>query len=83
MYLKLLAKTEDALKVISAVIAYNVIATEDWMLLIPRTHQSHDGLAPTNGAGMMGLVWVADQTERDDWTRMGMSNHLAYLGIAS
>jgi len=32
---------------------------------------------------MMGLVWVADQIERDQWTELGMSDHLAYLGIPS
>jgi ATP adenylyltransferase len=59
------------------------VATKEWILLIPRTHQAHDSIAPANGASMMGLVWVADQIERDQWTELGMSDHLAYLGIPS
>ena len=81
-YQRLLEKTTEALQDASAKIAYNVVIKSPWILLIPRTHaRSRDGCAATNGAGMLGLVWVADQAERNDWTRLGMSDHLAYLGI--
>lgn len=63
-------------------IAYNVVATTKWICLIPRTHKARpDGGAPTNGPGMLGLVWVKNQAERDEWTRLGMTEHLAYLGM--
>jgi sulfate adenylyltransferase (ADP) / ATP adenylyltransferase len=80
-YQRLLEKTTEVLGDVSAKIAYNVVIKRPWILLIPRTHaRSRDGRAATNGAGLLGLVWVADQAERDDWTRVGMSDHLAYLG---
>jgi ATP adenylyltransferase/5',5'''-P-1,P-4-tetraphosphate phosphorylase II len=47
----------------STTIAYNVIATTEWIVFIPRMHQSYDGLAGTNSAGMLGFVWAADQAE--------------------
>lgn len=81
-YQRLLEKTTEALRNASAKIAYDVVIKRPWMLLVPRTHARYkDGRGPTNGAGMVGLVWVADQAERDDWTRLGMSDHLAYLGL--
>lgn len=37
--------------------------------------------AGANTAGMLGLVWLRDQAERDTWARLGYSRHLQYLGI--
>ncbi|MCJ1261987.1 hypothetical protein MMC22_001856 [Lobaria immixta] len=79
-YQQLLKKTREAMSKTSESTAYNVLLVSQWILIIPRTHQARDN-ATANGAGMMGLVWVHDQQERDDWTRLGMTKHLAYLGI--
>jgi ATP adenylyltransferase/5',5'''-P-1,P-4-tetraphosphate phosphorylase II len=46
-------------------IAYNVIFTKKWIAIIPRTHAASKDGSFTNGAGMLGLVWV-DQEERDE-----------------
>lgn len=64
----------------SDVKAYNAAFTRDWICLIPRTHTMKDG-AGANTAGMLGLVWVRDQAERDTWARLGYSRYLQYLGI--
>lgn len=60
--------------------AYNAAFTRDWMCLIPRTHARKDD-AGANTAGMLGMVWLRDQAERDTWARLGYSSYLRYLGI--
>lgn len=60
--------------------AYDVVLTREWMTLIPRSSKGHDGVN-TNGAGMMGLIWVRDQDERDGWTKLGMTKLLVEMGL--
>ena len=60
--------------------AYDIILVREWMALIPRSSKGKDGIN-TNGAGMMGLVWVRDQDERDGWTKLGLSKHLTSMGV--
>ena len=60
--------------------AYDIVMTRKWMALIPRSSKGKDGIN-TNGAGMMGLVWVQDQEERDGWTKLGMTKHLTDMGV--
>ncbi|OCL06377.1 hypothetical protein AOQ84DRAFT_297103 [Glonium stellatum] len=79
-YFQLLEKTKENLKEQSDCQAYNIVFVEEWIILIPRTHKGREDIG-ANGAGMMGLVWVRDQHERDGWTRFGMTKHLTYLGI--
>lgn len=59
---------------------YNTILTKDWMLLIPRRHHGRDGVE-ANAVGMMGMVWVRGEEEREGWNRLGMTEHLRWLGV--
>jgi sulfate adenylyltransferase (ADP) / ATP adenylyltransferase len=60
--------------------AYNIIMTINWLCLIPRRNAGK-GTTAANAAGMIGLVWLRDQAERDSWADLGFSNHLRYLGM--
>jgi hypothetical protein len=51
------------------------------MAMIPRTHANYEGKAPTNGAGMMLMVWVTDEAEISEWLHLGVAKHLTYLGL--
>jgi ATP adenylyltransferase/5',5'''-P-1,P-4-tetraphosphate phosphorylase II len=76
---KLLRKTRAALDEAGAT-DYNLVFTHSWMMMIPRRHAGRDGVC-ANAAGMVGMVWVKHQEERDAWTTKGLSEFLAYLGI--
>ncbi|TPX10590.1 uncharacterized protein E0L32_008476 [Thyridium curvatum] len=60
--------------------AYNVVATAEWMCLIPRRRGGLDGTG-ANALGMLGVVWVRDGDERRHWDQLGLSKHLTYLGV--
>ncbi|KAK1638591.1 hypothetical protein BDP81DRAFT_479734 [Colletotrichum phormii] len=59
---------------------YNVIMAEDWICVVPRRLVGRDGVG-ANGAGMVGLVWLRDQAERDGWDSFGLTDHLVQLGL--
>ncbi|KXH47829.1 hypothetical protein CSAL01_03322 [Colletotrichum salicis] len=59
---------------------YNIIMAEDWICVVPRRLVGRDGVG-ANGAGMVGLVWLRDQAERDGWDAFGLTDHLVQLGI--
>ncbi|KAG7119058.1 hypothetical protein HYQ45_015330 [Verticillium longisporum] len=48
----------------------NVVLTDRWVCAIPRRRAKRDGTA-ANGAGMVGMVWLKDQAERDSWAAFG------------
>ena len=79
-YLKLLAEVKGIQKRFGSGPAYNVALTSDWLCLIPRRHVNRDGIG-ANAAGMLGLIWLRDQEERDGWSRLEYTSHLEYLGI--
>ncbi|KAF2802702.1 uncharacterized protein BDZ99DRAFT_454376 [Mytilinidion resinicola] len=80
-YYLLLRKTREALgKEDDEAAAYNLLFTAVWMIIIPRTQKGCKGLN-ANGAGMLGLVWVKDAEEREEWTKHGMTEHLTRLGL--
>jgi ATP adenylyltransferase len=59
---------------------YNILFVKEWIIVVPRMAKSRDRVG-ANAAGMLGLVWLRDQQERDGWTKFGMSKHLAHLGV--
>lgn len=59
---------------------YNMVLVREWMLMIPRRNHGKDGVV-ANAVGMMGMLWLKDHGERDGWTRLGMTEHLKYLGV--
>lgn len=60
---------------------HNVILAQDWICLIPRVHNGSEKGAPANAVGVLGLVWVATEEEREVWTTLGPADHLRYLCI--
>ena len=81
-YELLLTATKDALSEAGYdATAYNLMLVPKWMAMIPRTHANYKGQAPTNGAGMMGMVWVKDEAEVAIWEKLGIAKHLTYLGL--
>ncbi|KAJ4251826.1 hypothetical protein NW762_011123 [Fusarium torreyae] len=63
---------------------YNVAMTKEWLCLIPRRHGRKDNAGANfgaNAAGMLGVIWVSSQEERDSWDELGMTRYLAYLGV--
>lgn len=79
-YQKVLAQTKESLKRHERDMAYNFIMTRDWTVLVPRTSKGNHN-TPTNAAGMLGMVWVRSDEERERWSKLGMSGYLASLGI--
>ncbi|KAI9661370.1 MAG: hypothetical protein M1831_003103 [Alyxoria varia] len=61
---------------------YNVAMTDSWIVVIPRTTAVNGGPFGANAAGMLGLVSVRDQQERDKWAELGYTAYLRRLGVA-
>lgn len=59
---------------------YNMVLVKEWMLMIPRRHHGRNAVE-ANAVGMMGMVWLKSQEEREGWTELGMTEHLRYLGV--
>jgi len=79
-YLRLLHETRAAQQHTASGRDYNVAIVSDWLALVPRRNHGKDGVG-ANAAGMLGLVWLRDQKEREGWGKLGYTDHLAYLGI--
>jgi ATP adenylyltransferase len=58
---------------------YNVAMTADWIAIIPR--KTSQGPYGANAAGMLGIVYLPDQQERDRWTQAGYTKQLVTFGI--
>lgn len=59
---------------------YNVAMTADWIAIIPR--RTSQGPYGANAAGMLGIVYLPDQQERDRWTQTGYTKQLVAFGIS-
>lgn len=59
--------------------AHNLIFTVGWICIVPRRRASI-GQCAANSMGMMGLIWVGSQEEREEWNSLGLSKHLTELG---
>jgi ATP adenylyltransferase len=81
-YQRLLQETQKSLKEAKQGNDYNVILTLDWIVLIPRSKAEWGGPFGANAQGMIGLVSVRDQEEKDRWTKLGWAAHLRDLGIS-
>lgn len=58
---------------------YNVAMTADWIAVIPR--RTSNGPYGANAAGMLGIVYLPDQEERDKWSQLGYAEQLVAFGI--
>jgi ATP adenylyltransferase/5',5'''-P-1,P-4-tetraphosphate phosphorylase II len=61
------------------IVAHNLVFTRDWLCVIPRKNSGAKH-GPANSMGMMGMIWVATDDERNDWNVLGLSKHIANLG---
>ena len=61
-------------------VPHNVVMTQNWTLVIPRSSGHFKGIG-ANAMGMMGLVWVASQEELYRWKAEGLANVLSELGV--
>lgn len=74
IYQKLLSTLETVLG--EQVGAHNVVITRSWLCVIPRRASGADGHPGANSMGIMGIIWVASQGERDAWDELGMVKYL-------
>jgi ATP adenylyltransferase len=58
---------------------YNVAMTAEWIAVIPR--RTSEGPYGANAAGMLGIVYLPDQQERDKWSQLGYTRQLMAFGI--
>lgn len=83
IYHKLLADARDALNLTpSAICPHNAILTRTWLMVIPRRSKDFHGLT-SNGAGMIGSVWLQNEAQLEKWTHLGPANVLSHLGVAN
>jgi ATP adenylyltransferase/5',5'''-P-1,P-4-tetraphosphate phosphorylase II len=59
---------------------HNVLLTEDWMLVIPRT-KGRKGILSANAAAMAGMVWVTGEEEVRQWVEAGPMKLLCEFGV--
>jgi sulfate adenylyltransferase (ADP) / ATP adenylyltransferase len=55
---------------------YNLLATREWMLLVPRTRERYEGIS-VNALGFAGSLYVKDERQRDVVRRAGPRTVLA------
>jgi sulfate adenylyltransferase (ADP) / ATP adenylyltransferase len=77
LYQEMLKTSESTLG--QTPVAHNVVFTANWLCVIPR-RRARIGRCAANSMGMMGLIWVASEEERDGWNSFGLSKHLSELG---
>lgn len=59
---------------------HNVLLTDDWMLVIPRS-KGRKGILSANAAAMAGMVWVTGEEEVRQWKEQGLMNLLCEFGV--
>jgi ATP adenylyltransferase/5',5'''-P-1,P-4-tetraphosphate phosphorylase II len=79
-YQELLHHTKEALKDDPEQPSYNVILVHDWMMLVPRSHAHRDGVGG-NAVGMVGMIWLAREEERERWEELGVMETLEFVGV--
>lgn len=60
--------------------AHNFIAVKEWMLVVPRS-TAREGDIAANAASMVGMIWVANQTEVQDWVERDPMKVLVKVGV--
>lgn len=59
---------------------HNVLITDDWMLVIPRS-KGRKGILSANAAAMAGMVWVTGEEEVRQWVEQGPMKLLCEFGV--
>jgi ATP adenylyltransferase/5',5'''-P-1,P-4-tetraphosphate phosphorylase II len=80
IYLELLAMTKQALSASGDVVSHNVVLVKEWIVVIPRRSNNYNGVT-ANAAGMMGYVWLANESSLEGWKTNGLTKVLPQLGL--
>ncbi len=80
LYQSLLDETRRALHEVESN-DYNVALTSEWIVLIPRRTVNYGGPQGANAAGMLGMITVPNEQERQKWADLCYTEYLVKLGI--
>ncbi len=59
---------------------HNVLITDDWMLVIPRS-KGRNGVLSASALAMAGMVWVTGEEEVNQWVEQGHMRLLCEFGV--
>ncbi|EAW13296.1 putative phosphorylase [Aspergillus clavatus NRRL 1] len=59
---------------------HNVALVREWIVVIPRRSNNFEGIT-ANAAGMMGSVWLTNDSQLDRWREVGPPRVLSELGV--
>jgi ATP adenylyltransferase len=59
---------------------HNVLITDEWMLVTPRS-KGRKGILSANAAAMAGMVWVTGEEEVKQWVEQGPMRLLCEFGV--
>lgn len=60
--------------------AYNFLMARDWLMMIPRTNASCNGVG-VNALGMLGILWLANDEQLQTWSAAGFDDILVHVGL--
>lgn len=61
-------------------LAYNFLMARDWLMMIPRTNASCNGVG-VNALGMLGILWLANDEQLQTWSAAGFDDILVHVGL--
>lgn len=61
---------------------YNFLMARDWLMMIPRTNASCNGVG-VNSLGMLGILWLGNNEQLQTWSATGFDEILAHVGLHS
>ena len=84
VYEGLISKAKEALGLPQSSVGcpHGLFLWKDWMVVIPRRKSGIEGTkASAATGGIVGSVWLVDESPMEDWLRLGCRNVLAQLGV--
>ncbi|KAF5512960.1 Diadenosine 5',5'''-P1,P4-tetraphosphate phosphorylase 2 [Colletotrichum aenigma] len=71
---------EEVVEEDGVAVPHNVVLSERWMVVVPRTKMDVDG-GGVNAAGMLGMVWASGEETYERWMGLGPREVLAEVGV--
>lgn len=59
---------------------YNFLMARDWLMMIPRTNASCNGVG-VNALGMLGILWLGNSEQLQTWSTSGFDEILSHVGL--
>jgi ATP adenylyltransferase/5',5'''-P-1,P-4-tetraphosphate phosphorylase II len=82
VYLKLVDECKKAMELgPEEQCPHNVVLWKDWIIVMPRRSALAGTHGSANAAGMLGSIWVTEQSAVDEWLRWGCRNALGQMGV--